>query len=186
MMHTMKTTQLPASRSASRPHTGARLPSARVGTPASSIRRNVRASAGFEDLINSLTVAINKSPLAEGKKALAIAQAGNYDVDATKAQLDKYISDNDVLVFSWTTCPFCVKAKGLLTDLGVKYTAVELNTMPEGNAIRAELAKLTGRTSMPNIFIKGQGVGGCNDGPGVMTLHRENKLVPMLKEAGAL
>lgn len=32
----------------------------------------------------------------------------------------------------------------------------------------------------------GQNVGGCNDGPGVMTLHKEGKLVPLLKQAGAL
>jgi hypothetical protein len=32
----------------------------------------------------------------------------------------------------------------------------------------------------------GQNVGGCNDGPGVMTLHKEGKLVPMLKQAGAM
>jgi hypothetical protein len=32
----------------------------------------------------------------------------------------------------------------------------------------------------------GQNVGGCNDGPGVMTLHREGKLLPLLKQAGAL
>jgi glutaredoxin len=47
-----------------------------------------------------------------------------------------------VVVFSWTTCPFCVKAKGLLTEVGAKYTAVELNTMDNGPAIRAELAKV--------------------------------------------
>jgi hypothetical protein len=32
----------------------------------------------------------------------------------------------------------------------------------------------------------GQNVGGCNDGPGVMTLQKEGKLLPMLKQAGAL
>jgi hypothetical protein len=32
----------------------------------------------------------------------------------------------------------------------------------------------------------GQNVGGCNDGPGVMTLHKEGKLVPLLKQAGAM
>lgn len=41
-------------------------------------------------------------------------------------------------------------------------------------------------TSMPNIFIKGTPCGGCNDGPGVMTLQKEGKLLPMLKAAGAL
>jgi hypothetical protein len=39
---------------------------------------------------------------------------------------------------------------------------------------------------MPNIFIKGQGVGGCNDGPGVLTLKKNGQLMPMLKAAGAL
>jgi len=136
--------------------------------------------------INSLTVALKNSPINEGKKKLAIMQAGSYDEAAVKAKLDAYIKDNAVVVFSWSTCPFCVKAKALLTDLGAKYTAVELNTMPDGNAFRAELAKMTDRTSMPNIFIAGQGVGGCNDGPGVMTLNNEGKLVDMLKAAGAL
>lgn len=149
-------------------------------------RRGVQVNAVFENFINGLTVAIKNSPLNQGKIQLAIAQAGNYDVEATKAALDKYIAENDVVVFSWTTCPFCVKAKALLTDLGATYTAVELNTMENGNAFRAELAKLTERTSMPNIFIKGKSVGGCNDGPGVVTLNNEGKLVPLLKEAGAL
>lgn len=46
--------------------------------------------------------------------------------------------------------------------------------------------QMTNRTSMPNIFIKGKSIGGCNDGPGVMTLKREGKLEPMLRQAGAL
>lgn len=37
---------------------------------------------------------------------------------------------------------------------------------------------------MPNIFIAGQGIGGCNDGPGIMTLYREGDLLPMLEAAG--
>jgi len=74
-----------------------------------------------------------------------------------------------------------------LSDLGAKYTALELDTMgTEGKAIRAELAEMTDRTSVPNIFISGNNVGGCNDGPGVMTLHKEGKLVPLLQQAGAL
>lgn len=45
---------------------------------------------------------------------------------------------------------------------------------------------MTDRTSVPNIFIAGENVGGCNDGPGVMTLHGQGKLVPKLQAAGAL
>ncbi len=68
-----------------------------------------------------------------------------------------------------------------------QYTALELNDMgAQGKALRAELAHRTGRTSVPNIFIGGEGIGGCNDGPGLMTLQSEGKLVPMLKAAGAM
>ena len=40
--------------------------------------------------------------------------------------------------------PFCIKAKNLLDDLGVEYTAAELDGSKEGYAIRAELAKVGG------------------------------------------
>jgi len=40
---------------------------------------------------------------------------------------------------------------------------------------------------MPSIWIKDSGyIGGCNDGPGIMPLQTEGKLVPMLVAAGAL
>ncbi len=47
-----------------------------------------------------------------------------------------------MVVFSWTGCPFCKNAKALLDSKGAKYTAVELNTMDDGNAIRAQLAQV--------------------------------------------
>lgn len=141
----------------------------------------------LEDAINTLTVALKNSPLNAGKKALAKAQAGDYDAAATRAKIEQYIKDNKVIVFSWSGCPFCKNAKGLLSDVGAQFTALELDTLgPEGKAIRAELAEMTDRTSVPNIWINGQNVGGCNDGPGVMTLHKDGKLVPLLKQAGAL
>ncbi len=44
----------------------------------------------------------------------------------------------------------------------------------------------TGRTSMPNIFIAGEGIGGCNDGPGIMTLQKNGELLPKLRAAKAV
>lgn len=158
-------------------------------TPVSSrMRSRVVVQANpFEDAINSLTVALKNSPLNQGKKALAKAQAGDYDAAATRAKIEQYIKDNKVMVFSWSGCPFCKNAKALLSDVGADFKALELDTLgQEGKAIRAELAEMTDRTSVPNIWIDGQNVGGCNDGPGVMTLQKEGKLLPMLKQAGAL
>ena len=48
----------------------------------------------------------------------------------------------------------------------------------EGYALRYELSKMTGRTSVPAVFVGGEFVGGCNDGGlgGVMTLESQGKL----------
>lgn len=46
--------------------------------------------------------------------------------------------------------------------------------------------QLTDRTSVPNVFIAGRSVGGCNDGPGVATLEARGELRPLLQAAGAL
>lgn len=131
-------------------------------------------------------VAVQNSPLAEGKKRLAKLQAGDYDVSTVQELIDETIQKNPVVMFSFSTCPFCKNAKKLLDDLDVKYVALELDQREDGYAIRAELAEKTGRTSMPNIWIGGTGIGGCNDGPGITTLQKEGKLEGMLKEAGAM
>ena len=91
------------------------------------------------------------------------------------------------MVFSWSGCPFCKRGKAVLDAAGAQYTALELDQMgAEGKAIRAELARMTQRTSVPNIWIAGTNVGGCNDGPGVATLQGRGELAPMLQAAGAL
>jgi glutaredoxin len=75
-----------------------------------------------------------------------------------------------------------------LDDRGAKYTVVELDTDPDGKAIRAEMADFVGRTSVPAIWIAGKFVGGCNDGPmgGLVSLNDSGKLDGMLREVGAL
>ena len=53
-------------------------------------------------------------------------------------------------------------------------------------AIRSELAELTGRSSVPAVFVGGRCIGGFTDGPGLSTLHAEGKLEDMLRAAKAL
>lgn len=144
--------------------------------------------AGFgEKLINGLTVALKNSPLNAGKKALAIQQGGGQAAaEAYLPKVDALIAEHPVMVFSWSGCPFCKRAKAILDDAGATYKVLELDQMEDGQTYRAALAIKTQRTSMPNVWIKGEGVGGCNDGPGVATLANEGKLVPMLKAAGAV
>ena len=57
----------------------------------------------FIKAINSLQEAIQTSPAAKFKAGLAKLQAGDYDQAATKAELDGLISENRVVMFSFTT-----------------------------------------------------------------------------------
>uniref|UniRef100_A0A7S1XNM2 Glutaredoxin domain-containing protein n=1 Tax=Phaeomonas parva TaxID=124430 RepID=A0A7S1XNM2_9STRA len=107
-------------------------------------------------------------------------------LSATAESMQNQISSEPVLMYSFTTCPFCMKAKGLLDKVGAKYTVVELDVVPEGMDMRSEMKKMIGRTSVPAVWIKGEFVGGCNDGPGLFPLHQAGKLVPMLEDAGAM
>ncbi len=84
------------------------------------------------------------------------------------------------------TCPYCQRAKALLTSLGAAFQVVEVDALEgkDGFAYRVELQEMTGRSTVPNIFIAGRPVGGFTDG--VEALHKEGKLAEMLKAAGAL
>jgi len=83
------------------------------------------------------------------------------DAAATKAQ--QIIDDNAVAVFSKSYCPYCKATKSLLSELGAKYYAIELDEVDDGSAIQAALAKKTNQTSVPNIFIGQEHIGGNSD-----------------------
>lgn len=124
------------------------------------------------------------------KQGVADIVAGEYDEEGTKQIVERFVSSKPVAMYSFTTCPFCRKAKDYLDEQKIPYTAVELDELPEnqGNEIRATLGKLTRRTSVPSIFIGGEYVGGCNDGsPGLFPLAREDggeTLNAKLRKAG--
>lgn len=55
-----------------------------------------------------------------------------------------------------------------------------------GDQLREELKIKTRRSTLPNIFIGGVGIGGYSDGPGIYTLFKQGKLGDMLRKVGAL
>jgi glutaredoxin 3 len=120
------------------------------------------------------------------KQSIAKIGVGSYDAPVLNKQIDAYIKQNKVMCFSWSGCPFCRKANALLAELmePSQFFILQIDEVDQGKAIRYELSQKTGRTSVPQIWINGQYIGGCNDGPGLLTLHKEGKLVPMLKAAG--
>ena len=114
------------------------------------------------------------------KQFVANIVAGDYDEEAVRSTGDAFVNDStaDVQMFSFTTCPFCRRAKDYLDEKGISYDAMELDELPDnqGNEIRAVLGKKTRRTSVPSIFVKGTYIGGCNDGPGLLPLGESGEL----------
>lgn len=81
-----------------------------------------------------------------------------------------------VVVYSKDYCPYCVKAKELLSSKGVSYEEIEVDVKPEEMEIMIE--KSGGSRTVPQIFIGDLHVGGCDD---LYDLERKGKLDPLLE-----
>mmetsp|Transcript_31995 Transcript_31995/g.42219 ORF Transcript_31995/g.42219 Transcript_31995/m.42219 type:complete len:116 (+) Transcript_31995:116-463(+) len=97
--------------------------------------------------------------------------------------INEKISSSACVVFSKTYCPYCTKAKQAISSTGAKFEVIELNNMSNGSKIQSALAKMTGRRTVPNVFISGKTVGGGDD---VEELKRSGKLDTLLQDAGAM
>ena len=65
----------------------------------------------------------------------------------------------DVTVFSRTGCPHCARAKSLLRNAGIEFETLELNAEFSDRTLRA----VSGATTVPQIFVNGELVGGADD-----------------------
>ena len=73
------------------------------------------------------------------------------------------IGAHDVMIFSKTYCPYCTRAKEAIQKLGVKAEILELDVVADGDQVQAALAELTKQRTVPNIFVKGKHLGGCDN-----------------------
>ena len=81
-----------------------------------------------------------------------------------------------IQIYTQPWCPFCERAVHLLGTKGVEFDEIDA---PNGSAARAEATKRSGgRTTVPQIFIGGQHIGGCDD---LVALERAGKLDALLK-----
>lgn len=81
----------------------------------------------------------------------------------------------NVEIYTWSTCPFCIRAKALLNKKGVEFTEYCIDG---DEAARAKMAaRASGRRSLPQIFINDQHVGGCDD---LHALDSQGRLDPLL------
>ena len=89
------------------------------------------------------------------------------------------VASAKVVIISWVKCPFCVKAKALLQPMVAEadYKAYDVDTMDNGEAIRAEIKQHYNHETVPAVFIKGEFVGGFSE---VDALNSSGKLKDML------
>jgi len=79
-----------------------------------------------------------------------------------------------VLIYSSDFCPYCIRAKALLTQKGVVFNEICV----DGNAgLRAEMAQKSARSSVPQIWIDERHIGGCDD---LYALERSGQLDALL------
>merc|ERR1712224_872522 len=98
-------------------------------------------------------------------------------------RLQAAVTAADVVFFDRPGCPYCSQAKAALDKAGVAYT------IESHDAFRSELIATTGKSSAPSVWIKGNYIGGCNDGTepwhGVRPMLRNGKFEQMLSGAAA-
>ncbi len=81
-----------------------------------------------------------------------------------------------VEIYTWSRCPFCIRAKGLLNTKGIDFTEYCIDGDEEARDKMAE--RSNGNKSLPQIFINEQHIGGCDD---LYELEFDKKLDPLLQ-----
>ena len=80
-----------------------------------------------------------------------------------------------VKMYTTAVCPYCIQAKQVLKSRGV--TQIEEIRIDERQDERAKMMEITGRRTVPQIFIGSTHVGGCDD---LMALDSKGELMPLL------
>ena len=83
-----------------------------------------------------------------------------------------------VKIYTTAVCPYCVRAKQILKAKGVaQIEEIRIDTDPEQ---RMKMMEITGRRTVPQIFIGQTHVGGCDD---LVALDGQGGLMPLLNAA---
>jgi glutaredoxin 3 len=83
-----------------------------------------------------------------------------------------------VKMYTTAVCPYCVQAKRILKSKGVEH--IEEVRVDSNPAERMKMMELTGRRTVPQIFIGQTHVGGCDD---LVALDSQGGLMPLLNTA---
>ncbi len=113
-------------------------------------------------------------------KVLAPLQAGSnsddkvkyeQDIASAKAEVEKEINSDNIVIYTYSLSPFCTEAMGVLDNLDLEYKEISLGAewLPflineGGSEKRMALSEMTGQSSLPHIFVNGKSIGGLYEG----------------------
>lgn len=84
---------------------------------------------------------------------------------------------SQVTMYTTAFCPYCVRAKQLLKNRGVE--DIQEIRVDQDAAQRVRMMEITGRRTVPQIFIGDRHVGGCDD---LIALDQQGGLMPLLQQ----
>ncbi len=83
-------------------------------------------------------------------------------------------------IYTTSYCPYCVRAKDLLRRRGIAFEEIDVTSAEDA---RSALVRASGgRRTVPQIFIDGRPIGGCDD---LYELDRRGQLLPLVERATA-
>lgn len=83
---------------------------------------------------------------------------------------------SNVVIYTTASCPYCLNAKKLLDNKGVKYTEIAIDT---DTSKRDEMVKLSGQRTVPQIFINDKPIGGFD---ALSALNSSGQLDVLIKD----
>ncbi|MBI3677371.1 MAG: Grx4 family monothiol glutaredoxin [Proteobacteria bacterium] len=104
-------------------------------------------------------------------------------MSSAQDRIAKEVADNDVLLFMKGTpvfpqCGFSATVVQILSNLGVKYKAVDVLKDPE---IRGGIKEFSNWPTIPQLYVKGEFVGGCDI---LREMYEADELAPFFAEKG--
>ncbi|KAL7576872.1 hypothetical protein ACA910_006638 [Epithemia clementina (nom. ined.)] len=112
--------------------------------------------------------------LADEKKEEEGGEEENETMNNLRSLIEKENNNHDIVVWAKSWCPHCRASKELLSQLQqqgpfsqiLKNSDIvvhDIDDLPNEDALQAELYRMTGQATVPNIFVKGQHLGGNSE-----------------------
>ncbi|CAO2169932.1 unnamed protein product, partial [Urochloa humidicola] len=153
--------------------------------PGTTLCRLPPATAGLSLSLPCLPSLPRLSLAARRARAVAARAASSDSPDSSfgsrmEDSVKKTVADNPVVIYSKSWCSYCMEVKALFKRIGVQPHVIELDHLgAQGPQLQKVLERLTGQSTVPNVYIGGKHIGGCTD---TVKLHRKGELASMLSE----